>query len=142
MLYKPFSEMLSLREEEIFIRPLKSSLVMKQVILDTDFLLQSLRLKIDLDGELGRILESSFQICILDKTLEELEGKKDEQLAKSYVERLEVIATKKDKAVDELLLEQKGNFLVATQDKELKEKLKKRNIPLITIRNKSHLELV
>ena len=115
---------------------------MKQVILDTDFLLQSLRWKIDLKTELGRILDFSFTICILDKTLEELEGKKDAQLAKAYVARLEVLPTKNDKAVDDLLLEQEGSFLVATQDKELKEKLKKRNIPLITIRNKSHLELV
>jgi|TARA_Y100000310_G_scaffold335338_2_gene417125 hypothetical protein len=117
---------------------------MKTILLDTDFLLQSLRWKIDLETELRRILDFSFTLCILDKTLEELEGKKDEQLAKTYITRLEILPTKKDKPVDDLLFtyEPKEDLIVATQDKELKEKLKKRNIPLITIRNKSHLELV
>ena len=117
---------------------------MKTVILDTDFLLVSLRWKIYVEDELDRLLDSQHRVCILDRTLDELKGKKDEALAIGFIKRLIILPTPRDKSVDELLLAYDPivDLYVATQDKELKEKLKKRNIPLITIRNKSHLELV
>ena len=116
---------------------------MHTVILDTDFLLQALRWKIDIREELFRILDVTFDIAILDKTLDELSGKQDKQLATAFANQLTVISTSRDKPVDDLLLGLKYSepILVATQDKDLKEKLKKSNIPVITIRKQSHLEL-
>lgn len=113
---------------------------MVNIVLDTDFLLSSIEFKVDIFTELKRICNFPYQIAILDKTLEELENKKNSKLALSLIKskNLNIITTKRDKIVDDLLLEQK-NIIVATQDKELKEKLKKRKLPVITIRQKKYL---
>lgn len=117
---------------------------MKTIILDTDFFLQSIRWRIHLHEEFQRILDVSFTLCLFDKTLDELHGKKDEAFARVFAQQFQIIPTAKKKPVDELLLDfaEHNRILAATQDKALKEKLKKRKIPVVTIRDKSHLELV
>lgn len=116
---------------------------MKRILLDTDFILMCVRWKVDLFSEFSRVLDFNFEVCIFDKTLEELKGKEDEKLALNMVKDFEVISTKSRKTVDELLLDygRGGGVIVATQDKVLKEKLKNSRIPIITIRKRSHLEL-
>lgn len=116
---------------------------MIKVVLDTDFLLKSLEYKIRIFKELSRILDFQFTVSILDKTLDELKGKKFEKLALKFIKsnNIHIIETKKDKKVDDLLLEI-PNITVATQDKELKEKLKKGKISVITIRQKRYLQNV
>lgn len=111
-----------------------------KVILDTDFIINCLKYKIDVLAELSRIMDQPYEVCILDQTISELKGKPLEKLALAFIKSLKVIETKKDKPVDELVFEQK-DIIVATQDKELKEKLKKAKIPIIFIRQKSYLKL-
>lgn len=114
---------------------------MKQIILDTDFIINAAKNKVDIKSELARICDFSFEICVLDKTLEELEGKPQAKLAKALIANFKVIETTKDKPVDDLLMDFK-DVIVATQDKELKEKLKKRDIGVITIRQGKFLRFV
>lgn len=113
---------------------------MLNIVLDTDFLLSSIEFKVDIFTELERICNFPYQLAILDKTMDELKDKKNSKLALSLIKskNLNIITTKKDKIVDDLLLEQ-NNIIVATQDKALKEKLKKRKLPIITIRQKKYL---
>ena len=113
---------------------------MAKIILDTDFILTALKYKIDIIEQI-RNLNLNQNICIIDKTLDELKGKKLEKLAKKFIKKISIIKTKKDRIVDDLILEQRG-VIVATQDRALKEKLKKAKIPIITIRQKSYLKLV
>lgn len=112
-----------------------------KVILDTDFLIHAITNRIDIKSELARILDTSFTICILDKTLEELKNKPNEKLVNQIIKakNYKIIKTKQDMPVDGLLFHQKRPFMVATQDKALKEKLKKAKIPTITIRQKKYL---
>ncbi|HLD02508.1 MAG TPA: hypothetical protein VJC07_02300 [Candidatus Nanoarchaeia archaeon] len=110
---------------------------MKRIIIDTDFLLDCAKWKIDLFSGFEKACDFHYELCILDKTLEELEGKEGSKLAKTYATRLKVIETSMDKPVDELILEM-GPCIVATQDKELKEKLKKAHFSLMTIRQKKY----
>ena len=113
---------------------------MYKIILDTDFLLTSLKFKVDLISEIERILDFKYKIFVIDKTLDELKNKKLEKLALELIKRFNIIETKKDKIVDDLILELKDdNIIVATQDKELKKKLKREKIPIITIRQKKYL---
>ncbi len=114
---------------------------MKTIVLDTDFVLEAAKNKVDIKAELDRIIDYNYEICVLDKTLEELKGKKFERLALGLIQGFRVIKTGMDKPVDELLLGLK-DAVVATQDRELKEKLKKRNIAVITIRQKKFLRFV
>ena len=46
---------------------------MKEILVDTNFLIECAKNKVDIHTELRRILDESFQVCILDRTLEELD---------------------------------------------------------------------
>src|SRR3989338_7074672 len=98
---------------------------MKRIVLDTDFILEALKNKIDVKDELARIMDYNYEICVLDRTIDELKGKRGEKLAMVFVGNLKVIVTSRDRSVDDLLLGL-DDIIVATQDKELKEKLKNR----------------
>lgn len=110
---------------------------MKRIIIDTDFLLDCVKWRIDLFREMERACDFQYELCIVDKTLEELEGKTGSKLAKEYAKRMKVIETARDKPVDALILEMEP-CIVATQDRELKEKLKKAHFSLMTIRQKKY----
>ncbi len=117
---------------------------MKKIILDTDFLIDCIKFKIDFIGEISRVIDFNYKIYIIDKTLDELRNKPDYKLIKGILEAnsVEFIGTKKDKDVDDLILDLiDEDCIIATQDQELKRKLKEKNIPVITIRQKSYLVL-
>lgn len=114
-----------------------------EVIFDTDFLLTSLKYKVDTYSELTRILETKFNVNIIDQTLNELKGKKLEKLALAFIKekKINIIKTDKFKKVDNLILDlATKNTAIATQDKDLKRKLRVKNIKIITIRQKKYLK--
>ncbi len=120
---------------------------MKNIVLDTCFILTALKFKIDIESELKRILEEKFQIFYIDKTLNELKNKPLEKLSLEILKKLNAkpIKTDSEKNVDSLLIAHtvdNPEDLIATQDKRLKEKLKKRNARIITIRQKRYLKIV
>lgn len=127
---------------------------MKKVILDTDFLVHCASHKVDYEEELRRILDFAHEIFIIDKTIDELDNiistqtgkaKSDAKLAKAILENksIPLIKTKKDKIVDDLILETADkDTIVATTDAELKQRLKEKSIPIVIIRQKSHLALI
>ena len=115
---------------------------MKTVILDTDFIINSVKNKIQIEASIKQLLPFRVEISILDQTLEELKNKPLENLAKKSISKFKIIKTTKDKKVDDLILNlPKTGLIVATQDKKLKEKLKKGKIPVITIRQQKYLIL-
>jgi len=130
---------------------------MKKIILDTDFLIHCASHKIDYEEELKRILDFAFQMYIVDKTIDELnnvienqkgKSKSDAKLAKAILENksIPLIKTKKDKIVDDLILDiaekDSKDLAVATMDADLKRKLKKTGVSVVIIRQKSHLSLI
>ena len=117
---------------------------MQKVILDTSFILTAIKCKIDILAELTRILDEKFSIFYIDKSMNELANKPAGKLALALLKNMKAspIETNVDKNVDSLLIdyaEAHPNDIIATQDRALKEKLKKRNTRLITIRQKTHL---
>lgn len=115
------------------------------IILDTNMLLTALENKIDIMTEVARIMDTSYSLAIIDKTLQELEGKKMGRLAQEYIKKnnIAIIPTAQDKNVDNLILDHAtSHTIVATQDKKLKEKLKKRKMGIIIIRQKRYLARV
>ncbi len=120
---------------------------MKQIILDTNIILHAIQFKIDLTGELNRILPFQYETCILDKTITELnflEKKKDPKtkllakIAKHLIKDYKIIVSPKIKVDDSLVILANKDTIVATQDKEIKKQIK---TPIIIIRQKTHLEL-
>lgn len=113
---------------------------MKTIILDTDFILTSVKYKINIEEQLRSLCDFNFNISYLDKSLDELKNKPNEKLAKTMISNFNIIKTSRNKPVDELIIKiSNNNTIVATQDKELKEKLKKGKIAVITIRQKKYL---
>jgi|SRR3989344_1745121 len=120
---------------------------MKSIILDTNFIIEVLKNKIDLNGELSRICNFPFKILVLDRIKDELDnimekqGGKNKELAKlalSYIKNLGVVETKRDN-VDKILIELSKESIIATQDKQLKSRLRK---PFIILKQKKILELI
>ena len=118
---------------------------MKCVIIDTNFLLAIGQFGIDVFSELERVCDFPYKVCVLDKTIDELnkvlntggKNKAAAKLALSLVkERVEVIKTS-DGYVDDILVQLADeDNIVATQDKELKNRIKTR---VITIKQKKYL---
>jgi len=126
---------------------------MKQIILDTNFLMIPANFKVDIFEEIRRICDFGYKLFILDKTLDELNNIIEKQSTKHKAAAQLALEMIKINAIDIIKTEQghtdniilniaeKGNTIVATQDSELKKSLEQKNIPLIVLRQKSHLML-
>jgi rRNA-processing protein FCF1 len=127
---------------------------MKRVFLDTNFIVQSTKWKVDFFREMKRILDFPHEIVVLDKVIDELEklkeqgGKKREDagVALAVLNRRNVRVVKSTNAgsVDTQILKaaERRKEPVATQDKELKRRLKAKGVPVVIIRQRSHLSLI
>ena len=132
---------------------------MKKIIIDTNFLISMVRFKIDLFSELQRICDFKYTLCMVEGIINELEklaetGKPKDKIAAIISlelikkKKIKIIKTpsknKRVKNVDLLILNliKKGNFIVATQDKELKREIRKKGVPIIALRQKKYLKLI
>ena len=111
---------------------------MKQIILDTNFILHSINYRIDIKEELQRICNFQFETFVLDNTIKELKILK-KPLAIQIANSFQIIETNEDKDVDSQLIEySKDGYIIATQDIELKKQLNK---PIIVIRQRKYFEI-
>ena len=128
---------------------------MKKIILDTNFLMLLGQFKIDIFSELERICHFSYEIFILDRTLEEMDGiirkQKGNQrdaakLSLSIIRKkgVKVMDTEGSAYADSALLgaAEDKNTIIATQDAELKKKLQEKGSQVIILRQKKHLVLM
>lgn len=126
----------------------------KKILLDTNFLLIPGQFKVDIFSELERACDFNFKVYILDKTVKELENilknqkGKDKAAAKLALSLIETkplnIIHSNSKPVDDLIVDiaREEGFIVATQDKQLRQRLKKHDIPMIVLRQKKYLKLI
>ena len=123
---------------------------MKQIILDTNFLLIPAQFRVDIFEEIKRIADFKYQLCILDKTIDELKKIQKEQRGKHKLaaklaldlvkkKKIKIIKTTEKKYVDDHLVDfSKKGAVIATQDLGPKKRLKK---PYIVLRQKKYLTL-
>jgi rRNA-processing protein FCF1 len=115
-----------------------------KIILDTNFLIDCLRFKIDIKSELA-----GNKLFVLDSVIFEIEkiakrGTKESSLAKLALEfinknNLKILETGKKDADESLILYSKEGYAIATHDRVLKNKLKKMGAKLIYVRQKKYL---
>lgn len=129
---------------------------MKHIILDTNFLLIPGEVKVDIFGEIDRVIDDKTTLYIIDRTQKELEslmkgrGKKRAAAKLAFqlikLHPMKIICTNLNKHVDLLILqeikESDRDYIVATQDAALKQKLKRRRIPHLVLRKKQYVELI
>jgi hypothetical protein len=122
---------------------------MKKILIDTNFLLIPAQFKVDIFTEIDRIIDESYKLYILDKSIDELDtiienqkGKNKEAalLAKKLIQahKLNIVKTDTEKYPDDIITDEQDQYLIATQDINLKKRLKK---PIITLRQKKYLIL-
>ena len=125
-----------------------------RIILDSSALFVPLQFKIDIFEEVKRLLNRNLQFFLLSpiqRELEELRERGSPKMRKnaSYALKLaercvffeidEKIAGSPDDAVVQMACE--WNCAVFTNDKELRKRLRNINVPVIYVRQKSHLEI-
>lgn len=117
---------------------------MLRVIFDASFLIDMLKFKVSLESlveELGH-----FEKCLLDSTIIELQKIARKKTKNAILARVALQLTKEFKTIktgkkrfDEAILSLKNNFCVATNDAELRKKLKEKGIKTIYLRAKKKI---
>ena len=112
------------------------------VILDSNALLMVFQFRINLESELNRLLVS-YEIVVPSTVKKELKTLKDKhaKIALSFSEKYRTISANgnTDDSIIELAEKEKG--IVVTNDKILKKRLREKNIPVVFLRSKTHLEV-
>ena len=127
---------------------------MKKILLDTNFLLIPHQFRVDIFTQIDKISTFKYKLFILDRTLEELKKIVSEQKGKDKdaarialkliaIKNVGIIKTKSDKNTDDIILDKalKDDFIVATQDKDLKRRLINQDISVIILRQKKRLAI-
>ncbi len=124
-----------------------------KVILDTNFLLIPYKFGVDIFSEIERVCVFNHELFIVDKTRYELDNivkfqkGKDKDAAKLAISLLQSknvgeVATSQDKIVDDLIVDlaEKEEIVVATNDKELIQRLKGK-AKVLYLKSKKYLNL-
>ncbi|MBN2459585.1 nucleotide-binding protein [Candidatus Woesearchaeota archaeon] len=127
----------------------------KKVILDTNFLLIPGQFMVDIFTEIERIMDSPFELCIIDTSIGELNkiaatGKEKDKFAAKLALALAIQKNLKtlhsfmsQKSVDDIIVSKAdGNTYVATQDKALRERVKERGARIIGLRQQKYLVMI
>jgi len=126
---------------------------MRRIMLDTNFLLIPAQFKVDIFSEMHRICDFSYELLVLDKTLDELKGIVEKQkgrhkkaaklaLALLNAKKVKILRTAQEGSVDDILKKTASKEdIVATQDRELRRALRKKGISLIALRQKKYLTI-
>ncbi len=139
----PWGEDMSDSEEE----PIK-------VVLDANFFFVSSQFNVDVFEELAKLLNRRFEPILLSSTQKELQGlaessspkkRKHAQLALRLAEKCRLVPVKKafEETYDDVIvtISEEWKSPVATNDRELRKRLRKMGVPVIFLRQKRHLEM-
>lgn len=121
-----------------------------KVILDANMLMAVEQFNINLFDELNRVIQKKYEPIIPKSVLEEIKeikrrgkgkNKRAASVALELTNKCEIIET--NKKGDEAIIELAKNHdsAVATNDSELIKRLKNNNIPVIFLRQQSHLKI-
>lgn len=129
-----------------------------QVIIDTNMLLVPFTCNVDIFSQIERLMTEPYELIIVDKTLKELKKLKDAQLPKKEREQakmaLQLVEMKRkhlkivsvsadyvDDQIVQLASSLEGAIFVATQDLDLRQRLKKldKHIAFIILRQRQYL---
>lgn len=123
------------------------------VVLDTNFLLIPIRFGVDIQAELGRVVEASFVLAVTPAVLEELRRLEDKVKASevkdirfalamaSEMKVIDDILAKGEDVDDQLLLAVERGYIVATTDAGLRRRLREKGLPVVYMRQGRHLAI-
>lgn len=125
-----------------------------KIILDANFLFIPIQFKLDIFDELPKILNQKFIPIVLSSTVKELQGltksnslkiQKQAKSALKLVDKCYVIHNEKsvNETFDDVIVRISTEWKcpVATNDRNLKKKLRSQGLPVIYMRQKKRLEV-
>lgn len=125
-----------------------------KVIFDSNFFFVPLQVKVDIFSEMMNLLSQKYEPIILSTSLEELRKiaqkgtpklRKQAALALKLAEKCRVFDIKKnrDETNDDVVrrIAVQWRSPVATNDRELRRRLREQNLPVIFLRGENRLEL-
>lgn len=118
----------------------------RQILLDTNFLVAPFQFSFDMFSELER-LYPHHELYTLEDAVDEarsIKSGKYGDLVESLIERkdIEKLQTEGEGVVDDLIVDISDEFITATNDKELKQRLLDRGREVVIIRGGNHLEVL
>lgn len=120
---------------------------MRKILLDANFLIVPFQFNVDVFEEFDRIIGEFYELYSLNRTYNEalsVEDGRYREMVQRLVEEADpeiaIIDTEAEEDVDDVLVSKAGEFIVATNDSELKQRLRKQGLPHIYLRQKTHLE--
>ncbi len=125
------------------------------ILLDANFLLIPAQFGVDIFQELDRLVSKKFELTILNKTIEELKNlakyslkrQKEVQIALELAKKCKIIEIESSKDsfnnVDDIILHLAviNRWIVATNDRKLRKKLRANQISVIYLRKKAILDI-
>jgi rRNA-processing protein FCF1 len=124
---------------------------MKKIILDTNFLTLPHQFNVDIFEEINRIMEEEYELITLSSVIEELKKISESRgndavaakIALELVEKknVKVINTNNKNVDNAIVAIADKNTIIATNDKALKKKIKNKNVKVIYLRGKKHLDM-
>jgi rRNA-processing protein FCF1 len=122
---------------------------MKRIILDTNFLTIPYQFSIDIFEEIDRVVEGDYELTTLDCVLEELKKLKkstgkDAAAAKVALilikeKNIKVIKTGEKNVDIKIYRMADKNTIVATNDRNLRRRLKNKNVKVLYLRSKKRI---
>jgi len=120
---------------------------MRKLLLDANFLILPFQCNVDIFEEFDRIIGEFYELHTLNRTYNEALNVEDgryremvERLMEETDPAIEIIETEGTDDVDDVLVGKAGEFIIATNDSDLKRRLRKQGLPHIYLRQKTHLE--
>lgn len=116
----------------------------KKILLDTNFLVAPFQLSVDVFDQLDELYPDA-EVFTLDAVVQEaksIESGKYRALVEKLLETqdIEVLETEGKGEVDDLLVRLSDDYVVATNDRGLRERLDDRSAETVIIRSKKKLE--
>ena len=125
-----------------------------KVIIDSNFFFVPSQFKLDIFEELGKLLGQQFDPILLSPTKNELQEmsrkgspkiRKQASLALKFAEKCRIVSVEKDlrETHDDVVVRVAAEWKcpVATNDRELRKKLRNIGVPVIFLRQRRRLEL-
>jgi len=125
-----------------------------KVLLDSNALFVPLQFKIDIFTDIERLLNRNFELILLSPVKHELEvlaekGSPKMRRSASYALKLAEkckyleVSTSASAPTDDIIVKiaKERGFLVFTNDRQLKKRLRDISVPVIYVRQKSRLEI-
>ncbi len=117
---------------------------MTRVLLDANFLVLPFQEPVDIFSELDRLL-GRYEVYTLNRTYNEAldlaDGKYRDRVERLVAETdIEIVSVAAEQAVDDLLVDLAGEYVVCTNDADLQQRLAEQDRPYIRLRQHDHLE--